>query len=284
MQSQVSNAHAGLVRVVSREANPAVVEEELKHFIDSSWKWKAKKVSQDEFLVVFPNQMILDAFSRGMQLAMNKIKVTIGKTNMDTEASPMLQTRWIKMTDVPSVARTKETVKLIVELMGEVLAIDELSLIRNEPVRVQINCRNVMRIRGFIEIFIGKLGYEIKVEAEDSNKRKNWGGSGGPRKPDDKFDDKDDKGDKDDSSEDDKETYLEKLQREYVTANPEMTQQDYKGSTSLFGRQCKGNIEEQMSKDTGIATEGMEIVLHNQAKAASEDVQGQFNESSKELV
>lgn len=243
IKTRVNKEPARLIKVISGNVDVAIIEEELKHFIDNSWKWKVKKVSQDEFLVVFPNQMILDAFSKGVQLAMNNIKITISKTNMDTEASSMLQTGWIKMYDIPIVARTKEAVKLIAELMGEVIAIDELSLIRNEPVRVHINCRNVQRIRGFIEIFIGKMGYEIKVVSEASENRKYWGGGGGPDKPDDRPDDKDDK---EESSQDDKESYLEKLQREYAAEHPEETQQGEHGSSSSRGRQCNDKGEEPM--------------------------------------
>lgn len=116
--SAIKCVPVGLAQVVSGDANANIVEEELKQFIDNSWQWKARKVAQDEFLVMFPNQMILNAFSKGMLMVMNRIKVSISKTNMDTEASSVLQTGWITMSEIPDVARTKEAFKLIAELVG----------------------------------------------------------------------------------------------------------------------------------------------------------------------
>lgn len=103
-----------------------------------------------------------------------------------------------------------------------VIAIDELSLIRNQPDRVWINCRDVQWIRGYIEIFIGRLGYDIKISADVPRDKQSTGGHNDPDgRPDDKPNDKDNK---DDSLDDDKdsETYLKKLQKEYVVEHPKV--------------------------------------------------------------
>lgn len=43
---------------------------------------------------------------------------------------------------------------------------DELSLIKDEAVRVKIQAREIDKIRGFVEIFIGGVGYEVRFVPE----------------------------------------------------------------------------------------------------------------------
>ena len=51
------------------------------------------------------------------------------------------------------------------------MAIDELSLIREGPVRVKIGARDIDKIRGCVEIFINKQGHEIRFIPEEDPKR-----------------------------------------------------------------------------------------------------------------
>lgn len=46
------------------------MEDELKHLIDEKWQWKVKKISEKEFLAVFPNKKILDVFSKSAGFTM----------------------------------------------------------------------------------------------------------------------------------------------------------------------------------------------------------------------
>jgi len=62
------------------------------------------------------------------------------------------------------------------------IIVDELSLIRDEPVRVKINCRNPSAIRCDIEVFFNKVGHEIRFTMEDAT-GKGTGPKGGPHGP-----------------------------------------------------------------------------------------------------
>ena len=55
-------------------------------------------------------------------------------------------------------AKNTDAVKAIAELAGEVVVVDELTLIREGPVRVKLNGRDISKLRGFVEIFINKVG------------------------------------------------------------------------------------------------------------------------------
>lgn len=73
----------------------------------------------------------------------------------------------MKIHDEPDIAREVEMVKEIVSVVAEPLVIDELSLIRAEPVRVQIRCRNPDALKGEIEFFFNGDGVFLKFEVEE---------------------------------------------------------------------------------------------------------------------
>jgi hypothetical protein len=144
------------------------VEKELKHLIDSNWQWRVKQLSDKEFLAIFPNKKILETFSRsnGLDLALYKISVTIEASDMDPAVSSLLQTGWVQLANVPKLARNVEAVTAIAELAGEVIAVDEVSLIRDEPIRVKIRAREVSKISGSLEYFVEGVGFFIKFTPE----------------------------------------------------------------------------------------------------------------------
>jgi hypothetical protein len=63
--------------------------------------------------------------------------------------------------------------------------VDELSLVRAGPVRVQGRCRNPDAIKGHIEFFFNGVGYLVKFEVEGPKGalRDAKGGPPGPGKP-----------------------------------------------------------------------------------------------------
>ncbi|KAM0851195.1 hypothetical protein ACQ4PT_052591 [Festuca glaucescens] len=131
IKKQKSPEHVGLIRMKNGEASEERVEKELKHLIDSKWQWKVRHVADKEYLATFPNKQILDTFSRsnGLQMAMYNITVTIEPTSMDPAASSVLQTGWVQMHNIPDFARNVEAATAIAELAGEVIVVDEVSLI-----------------------------------------------------------------------------------------------------------------------------------------------------------
>jgi hypothetical protein len=77
-----------------------------------------------------------------------------------------LHTVWIKIHNVPRVAREVEIAKELVALGVEPLVVDELSLTKNDHVRVQGRCRNHAATRGYIEVFFNGVGCNLKFEDE----------------------------------------------------------------------------------------------------------------------
>ena len=91
----------------------------------------------------------------------------------------MLQTVWIRIHEVSGVAREVEAVKEIATLVSQPLVVDELSLIRAGPVRVQGRCRKSSAINGSIEFFVNGEETFLRFEVEDP-KSSGKGGKDGP--------------------------------------------------------------------------------------------------------
>ncbi|CAO2190424.1 unnamed protein product [Urochloa humidicola] len=216
------------------------MEEELRNLIDEKWEWKVRKIAEKDFLAVFPNNQILDAFSRskGCKTGLYNTWATFSKSTRDPSASAYLETGWVQLFNMPDRARNVDATTLIAELAGDVLAVDELSLIREGPVRVRMQAREIEKLRGYIEVFIDGVGREIKFVPEREHGKAAAGNQPPPpKKPEDNLDEGDD--DDDLLSED------EAPKRTKGSTNKGMKGgQGYQGSTS-GGKQVSNKPQEQ---------------------------------------
>jgi hypothetical protein len=128
----------GVLTVLKGEATEEKVDNELKNLVRESWDFRVRKMTHQEYMVVFPDKASLDTFSKLKEFEMSLfgLKGRLKKLGIDPETSSVLQIVWIKIHNVPGVARDVESVKEITNLVAEPLVVDELSLIRDEPVRV----------------------------------------------------------------------------------------------------------------------------------------------------
>jgi hypothetical protein len=157
-----------IIQVLQGDASMKNIEDELKNLIDSKWKWQVKQVDTNEFTVVFPNKSSLGTFSKTskMVMSLHGIKVKFLKSNNDPEAIEVLHTTWVKIYGLPTIAYKEEVIMKIATLAGEPLLVDELSLIKDGPVRVKLNCRDPLKLRAFVRIFFNRIGYEIHFVSE----------------------------------------------------------------------------------------------------------------------
>lgn len=160
------------------------MDKELKHLVRETWDFRVKKFDKNEFLVVFLDRASLDTFAKlsDFKMSLYGLKGKLEKSTLDPETSSILHTMWIKIHEVPGIAREMEVVKEITTLVAETLVVDELSLIRAGPVRVQGRCRNPVAIKGYIEFFFNGEGVMLKFEVE-GHYCTNKGGKGGPPGP-----------------------------------------------------------------------------------------------------
>jgi hypothetical protein len=125
-------------------------------------------VDLKEYVVVFLDKSFLGIFSKISEILMSihRIKVKIFKSNMDPDASKILQASWVKIYGLPSIACNKEVVMKVATLAGEPLEVDELSLIKIGPVLVKMNYRDPYKLKGFVKNLFNKIGYEIRFLSE----------------------------------------------------------------------------------------------------------------------
>jgi hypothetical protein len=165
--------NVGLIRVKQGESSVEKMEEELKHLIDSKWQWEVKMVADREYIAIFPNKRILETFSRssGFELALHKIVITVSPTDINPAVSSKLQEGLVMMYNIPDEAKSVDAVTAIAELAGEVVVVDEVSLIKVGPARVKIRARDIEKVRGFVEVFIEGEGVDIKFVPEMTKKK-----------------------------------------------------------------------------------------------------------------
>ena len=158
----------GLITVIEGNASEERLEKELQNLIKPDWDFHVKELDKNEFSATFSDQVSLNTFSKltTVGLALYGYKIKISKTNIDPAASSILHPAWIRVGGVPSFAKKEEVIKETVSLMAEPIKVDEFSLLRDEPLRVRVNCRDPARLRGFVEIFFKGVGYEMKFWTE----------------------------------------------------------------------------------------------------------------------
>jgi len=172
------------------EADEEKLNEELRLVVNQKWDFQAKKFANQEYLVVFLDKGALETFSRfgSFELCIHKLKVKITKSSIDPATSSVLQTCWVRISNIPDYARDEVVAKALASLVGQPVAVDELSLVRAELVRVKVNYRNPSAVRCSIEIFFNKVGHEVKfvVEGIAGDKMLPKGGPSGSGKDNDK--------------------------------------------------------------------------------------------------
>jgi hypothetical protein len=121
-----------------------------------------------EYIAVFPNKSSLNTFSKISEILMSfhGIKISILKSNLDPEATDILQLVWVKIYGLPAIACKTEVVMKIATLAGELVVVDELIQIKTGPIRVKLNCKDPLKLRGFVKIFFNKIRYHIRFVSE----------------------------------------------------------------------------------------------------------------------
>jgi hypothetical protein len=167
---------AGLVasiHVLEGEPDEEKLEEELKNLVQENWEFRVRRVDKFDFIASFTDKGSLENYAKlnSLEMPIYRFRVKIGKTSVDPKASAELQSVWVKIFNIPEKAREKIIVKEVASLVGKPVIVDELSLIKDGPVRVQVLCRDPSRIRGLVEVFFNKTGYELKFLVEGKHRK-----------------------------------------------------------------------------------------------------------------
>lgn len=151
----------GILTVLEGEASEEKLDRELRNMVMEKWEFRVRKIDLQEYLVVFPDKGSLEPFTRlsCFHMSIYGLKGSIVKTERSPETSSILHTVWIKIHNIPDLAKEAEAVKEIITPVAEPLIVDELSLIKSSLVRAQCRCRNPSAINGSIEFFFNEKRY-----------------------------------------------------------------------------------------------------------------------------
>lgn len=253
--------HWGLLHVVSGEASSNKIEAELKHLIDNQWEWKVRQVAERDFIAIFPNKAILDTFSKSkrIELAIHNIVAQVSKADREIWDGRKLETGWVQIHKVPDIARTETAVKLVAELAGEVIVVDELSLIREGPVRVKLRAREIDKIRGNVEVFIEDQGVNFKFVPENPPNRSKFQKGESSKNTDE------DHSEEEEEDEDNKLTEWEKMKREYEAKLKNETQKSSENTDQGGYKSRDGGKDDRKSQEKAKDD-------NNQSKDVSSDI------------
>ena len=160
-----------VVTVVDREASLEMIEAELNHLCRRVWDWQVTPTSDSSFTVVFPDALSLGLCTRSddITLALHKLVVNISEPLMDPKAVAVLDTAWILIAGLPDIARSEKVIRSMSKLLGKVVVVDDLSLRKEEEVRVKVKCLDSSTLRATVRVFFNDQGFDLKIYPEPSN-------------------------------------------------------------------------------------------------------------------
>lgn len=130
------------------------------------WKWHARQVADDKFLMRFPTAKMALQWSNLKNLTMrNKAQIKIEAWTPSTGTKGMLQSAWFRVSNIPTDQRSIRTLAKVGGLVGKVIEVDEGSRYRYDYVRLKIACRDVTRVpktaEGTLGLHLIDFGYEL---------------------------------------------------------------------------------------------------------------------------
>lgn len=152
-------------------ASPEMIEAELNHLCRCVWDWQVTPTSDNAFTVIFPDAISMGYCTRSgdITLALNKLVVDISEPKWDPKAVAVLDTAWILIAGLPDIARSERVIRNMSRILGKVVVVDELSLRKEEEVRVKVKSLDSSKLRATVRVFFNDQGYDLKIYPEPPN-------------------------------------------------------------------------------------------------------------------
>jgi hypothetical protein len=147
-----------VISIVQGHATRKQVEQELMHVVGSnSWKWNARQVSDNRFVIRFLNAMLVKDWSRFKAFAMGDVDawMKIEQWSPGLGAKGILQLAWFRVKDIPTDQRSLRTIAKVGGLVGKVMEVDEQTRFRADYVRLKITCRDILKVPRTAESTLG---------------------------------------------------------------------------------------------------------------------------------
>lgn len=149
-----------VITVMKGFVNAKQIETEFMNLIGvDGWKWYARQVADDKFLMHFPNVKLASQWSNLKNLTMrNEAQIKNESWTPSIGSKGILQSAWFRVGNIPADQRSIRTLVKVGGLVGKVIDFAEGTRYRYDYVRLLIACRDVARVPRKAE---GTLGMEI---------------------------------------------------------------------------------------------------------------------------
>lgn len=148
----------GVINVLQGKATSKQIEQQFMMYMgSSSWKWNARQVASNRFMMRFPNAKMVTEWSRVRALAMTDVdaQIKVEQWFPKIGAKAVLQQAWFSVFDIPADQRSIRTIAKVGGLVGKVMEIDEATRYRADYVRIKIACRDVQKVPRSAEATLG---------------------------------------------------------------------------------------------------------------------------------
>ncbi|CAL4949938.1 unnamed protein product [Urochloa decumbens] len=164
-------ANWALITVKEGVVSAKEIENEFKTQAghNSTWRWFAKKLSDNMYQMKFPTaQKVEDlAFFTGMQMrTVPNASIKIDKWNPHVGAKGALASAWFRIFNIPVERRSEKKVCQVASLVGIPLEVDKGNLKRWEYVRVRIGCKDITKVPATVEGLLDFHFYDFIFQRE----------------------------------------------------------------------------------------------------------------------
>lgn len=199
-QKTIKKEVMGIMTILEGNGDIVDVDMELAHLFRDKDNWKIKEISDNEFLITFPDEDMRRQLTRFKNFGFETGSITakVKATEIPAEASSVLQSIWVKVYNWDPEARLEQVVREIAYMAGEPEAIDMQSLNRDGPIKIKVAVRDPRLITGETEVFFNSVGRKLTWIVEDMEGSE----KGNKTSSSSKFDRHKEKGNEDDEDED----------------------------------------------------------------------------------
>ncbi|TVU24463.1 hypothetical protein EJB05_26904, partial [Eragrostis curvula] len=167
-QNAKERANTAIITVVSGKVNARQIESEFRGILSGVWRWSARQLSENKFIMRFPTAQMIKEWGHFKPLGMRtaKAQIEIDPWTSSIEAKYELQQAWFRVRGIPYDKRTEETLAYVGSLVGAIVDIDERSLYKQDYVRIKIACKDVTKVPPSTEGAIIPHMYDFFFERE----------------------------------------------------------------------------------------------------------------------
>jgi hypothetical protein len=168
--AEQENAATVIINEVDPRSKLSVqlLTDDLKKLVDDAWDWQVKRISDSDFLVVFPNSVSLNLCKNtgGLTLPISKVFVLFVEPRCDAAAAASLSKVWVLLSGVPEVLHRSDFLMEATKMLGRPRSVEEASLVGSGPIRMLFHSPNPAGLPDSTMLFANLQGFKIGVKVE----------------------------------------------------------------------------------------------------------------------